>query len=126
MPILVEKNVMGDVWKSEDQEQVLFSRDNGLLISGQNLKVGTVVSKITASGKWTQLTPGASDGSQTAAGVLIVDTDASAGDVKTVFGVRDGLVPDNKLIWPGGINNTQKAAATAQLAALGIIVRTGV
>jgi Mrp family chromosome partitioning ATPase len=126
MAINTEKNFMGDVWKCEDQEQALYSRDNGILITGQNLKVGTVISKITASGKLTILAPAAADGSQNAAGVLLIDTDATSADVKTVFGARDGIVPDNKLIWPAGITNNQKATAIAQLATLGIIVRTGV
>lgn len=126
MPILTEKNYMSDVWKCEDMEQALYSRDNAILITGQNLKVGTVLGQITASGKFTILAPGASDGSQVAAGVLLVDTDATAADVKTVIGARDAVVPDNKLIWPGGISGPQKTTAIGQLKSLGILVRTGV
>ena len=125
-PLYDTKNQMGEIWKSEDQEAVLYSRDNIILITGQNLAAGTVLGRITASGKHTILAPAAADGSEVAAGVLLVDTDATAGDRKTVMGARAGMVPDNKLIWPVGISAGNKATAIQQLATKGIIVRTGV
>lgn len=48
--------------------------------SGENLTRGELVGKITASGKYIKWTSGASDGSQTVAGVLVDDCDATAGD----------------------------------------------
>ena len=52
------------------------------VLSGQNLKRGTVVGRITASDKYKLATAGASDGSQLAAtfGVVAADVDASGGD----------------------------------------------
>lgn len=218
--MLSELLTMGDVLKYEDGEQALYSRDAGILISGQNLALGAVLGKIALGGatethagntgngvmtldvttpvlpgatvgvytvkataaasnsgtfrvfdprgrvlgdvvvggtfsdqikfviadgstdfivgdtflvtvaagsnKFTVLAPTAGDGSQDAVGILLVATNASAGDVKIVFAARDAIVPDNKIVWPGGITATQKASAIAQLAALGIILRTGV
>lgn len=127
MPSIYEtKNQMGEIWKSEDQEAILYSRDNIILISGQNLAAGTVLGRITASGKHTILAPAAGTGEAVAVGILLLDTDASLGDVKTVMGARDGMVPDNKIVWPAGITAGEKATAIAQLADVGIIVRAGV
>ena len=55
------------------------------LVSGQNLTRGTVLGRITASGKYTAYNNGAVDGSEQARGILAVDTDASGGDVSTVI-----------------------------------------
>ena len=67
MPVQSEQNYLGDWLKYEDES--LYSRDEVVVVSGQNLATGTVVGIITASGKVTQLAPAASDGSQNAAGV---------------------------------------------------------
>jgi len=66
------------------------------LISGQNLKRGAVLGKITTGGKYTLSLSASSDGSQTAAVILAEDTDASAGDKSTVayFG---GVFDENAL-----------------------------
>lgn len=50
------------------------------LITGQNLVAGTVLGRITASGKYTGWTAGAADGSQVGAAVLCHDIDATAAD----------------------------------------------
>src|SRR5690242_2974708 len=116
------------------------SRDIGTLISGQNLPAGAVLGRITASGKLTQLAPAAVDGSQHAVAVLFDNIDATAGDVTgCVLIARMAEVKDsgslssaapalatgflNTIQWPGGITGPQKATATAELEALGIIVR---
>ena len=54
--------------------------DTVTLISGQTLKRGTVLGKITASGKFTLALSASSDGSQTPAAILADDVDASGGD----------------------------------------------
>lgn len=58
------------------------------LVSGQNLARGTVLGKITASGKYTVSTSAAADGSQNAVAVLVLDTNASAGDKASLAYVR--------------------------------------
>lgn len=60
---------------SDDYETV-----SGTLISGQNLKRGSLLGKITASGKYTLSISTASDGSQNPDAILVKDTDASGGD----------------------------------------------
>lgn len=123
MPVLNEQNYLGDWLKFEGDN--LFSRDEVTVVSGQNLTTGTVVGVITASGNVTQLAPGASDGSQNAAGVLLLDVDASAADKPGVIIARHAICSDKKIVWPGGITGPQKTAVIAQLKALGILVREG-
>ena len=77
------------------------------------------------SGKYVQLNPAALDGSQNAAGVIfrgatvdsVNDTPAAAALRGPAVLLADGVV------WPTGISATAQAAAVAQLAALGIIIR---
>jgi len=123
MPVQVESNYLGDWLKFEAGN--LYSRDEVTVVSGQNLNTGAVIGIITASGKVTQLAPAANDGSQNAAGVLLLDVDASAADKGGVIIARHAICSDNGLAWPAGITGPQKTAAIAQLKALGILVREG-
>ena len=99
------------------------SRDVVTLITGQNLAPGTVLGKITASGKYTILAPAAVDGSQAASAVLFAAVNATAADKAAVVTARDSEVASNALTWPGGITGPQKTAATAELKLLGIVIR---
>ena len=123
MAAKTEPNYLGDWLKFEEDN--LYSRDQVTVASGQNLKTGTVVGIITASGKATQLAPSANDGSENAAGVLIGDVDASAADTPGVIIARHAICSDKGLVWPSGITDAQKNAALAQLKSLGILVREG-
>jgi hypothetical protein len=123
MPVQSEPNYLGDWLKFEEDN--LYSRDEVTVASGQSLATGTVIGIITASGKVTQLAPGASDGSENAAGVLLNAVDASAADKGGVIIARHAICSDKGLVWPGSITGPQKAAAINQLKALGIVVREG-
>jgi hypothetical protein len=123
MPVQTESNSLGDWLKFEEDN--LYSRDEVTVASGQNLATGTVIGVITASGKVTQLAPAASDGSETAAGVLLNPVDASTGDKPGVIIARHAICSDKGLIWPGSITGPQKAAAISQLKTSGILVREG-
>jgi hypothetical protein len=123
MPVQSEGNYLGDWLKFEAGN--LYSRDEATIVSGQNLTTGTVVGIITASGKATQVNPAANDGSQTAAGVLVFDVDATGGDTPGVLIARHAICSANRLVWPEGITDPQKAAGIAQLKGLGILVREG-
>jgi hypothetical protein len=93
------------------------------LVSGQNLKAGTVLGKITASGKYTILAPASELGQEVAAAVLWADCDASAADAPTTGLVRLAEAVGDLLTWPAGISGPEKTAAIAELAARNIIVR---
>lgn len=77
---------------------------------------GTVVSKLTATGKWVAYDDVGTDGSEVAAGILYAAVADSAADQKGVVLVRDCEVTGSRLT---GSN----ANAVADLKALGIIVR---
>lgn len=104
------------------EEQDYRSRDVAI-ITGGKYAPGTVLGKITASGKLTQLAPAASDGSQTAVAVLYQGCDASTKDQRRTVHSRNCSVNGNLLIYPAGATANQKQAAVNQLTALGIIVR---
>ena len=103
------------------------SRENGLLITGQKITAGTVLGKITASGKWTALAPGAGDGSQVAAGLLVSDTDATSVDKAIAVIARGAEVNSLEIGW-GALNGGQITTAIGQLAAINspILVRAGI
>lgn len=75
------------------------------------------------SGKYGALDLAAINGMETAAAILYDDVDASLADKPAVVTSRDCEVKTTRLVWPAGITDNQKAAALAQLAALGIIAR---
>jgi hypothetical protein len=78
------------------------------------------------SGKVKQIDFAATDGSNQACGLLLVDTTAPDGaDKSGVAVVRNAIVSDNGITWPAGATNDQKNAAIAQLKTLGILVRQG-
>ena len=100
-----------------------YTRETITVASG-TLEPGTVLGKITTGGKFTQLAPAASNGSQNAAGILWGPADATAADAAAVVVQRGpAIVNRNDLIWPTGATEPQIAAATAALAALGILLR---
>ncbi|RMD93351.1 MAG: head decoration protein [Alphaproteobacteria bacterium] len=104
-----------------------YSRDDITVVSGQNLVAGTVLGKITASGKYTAWDPAAVDGSETAVGVLVDDVDASSGDAAGVMIARHAIVVDKSgLVFAGSPTEAQKDTAVADLASVGILSRTTV
>ena len=102
-----------------------YTRETVTLASGAGkLEPGTVLGKITTGGKFTQLAPAASNGSQNAAAILWGPADATAADAAAVVVLRGpAIVNRNDLIWPTGATEPQITAATAALAALGILLR---
>lgn len=122
MPVMTLSKNLGDILKYEAPN--LYSREAAVIAAGQNLAIGTVLGKKTADGKLHALAPAASDGTETAIGVLASDTDATLIDREDALLItRHAIVARNGLIWPAGITAPQKAAAEAQLTALGILVR---
>ena len=99
-----------------------FSRDNVAIAAGE-LAPGTVLGRVTATGKYVQFAPGAADGSETVAGILYAAADASAAEADGVAVVRQAELKGEELIWPEAITAPQKTAAVAALAVLGLIIR---
>lgn len=102
--------------------EFLVSEANGkrsretITVTGGPYLPGQVLGKITASGKYTAYASGASNGAQTAAGVLYAATDGSSADVTAVGVVRDAEIDEALL-------TGDDADAITDLAAIGIISR---
>lgn len=94
-----------------------ISREEITIASGAGvLQAGTILGKVTASGKYIAYSDAAADGSETAAGILYGQVDATSADAKAVAVVRHAEVKSALL-------TGSDANGVADLAALQIIVR---
>lgn len=99
-----------------------IQREVGTLISGQNLARGTVLGKITASGKYTTALSASSDGSQNPVAILVDAVDASGGD-KPCSVYLSGEFNTNAMTFGTGITIANSKDA---LRDLNIYLQTGV
>jgi len=103
------------------------SRDNVTVLAGQGvLKAGSVLGKITVSGKYKLVTAGASDGSQNAAAILIAPTDTSNGDVVAAVIARAAEINKNLLTYGSDIDTAGEITTVLTAlagAGIGIIAR---
>lgn len=120
---LTEGKNLGDLLKYEGPN--LYSREEVTVASGQNLKLGTVVGRVTTSDLVKQLAPAAEDGTEIAIGILAEDVNASAGNTGAAAIVREAILAHNAVVWPASITAAQKKAATENLKLYGIIIRKG-
>lgn len=74
-------------------------------------------------GLYAPLSLTAADGTQTAAGILFNETDASQANVRVTINSRDCEVNGSELVYPAGATANQIAAINQQLGTLGIVVR---
>lgn len=126
MPLLQTAIVASDWLKSEAENY--FSRDTAIIAAGAGkLQSGTVLAQVAATGKFVPAAAAGSDGSQTAVAVLFAAVDATSADVPMAVIVRrHAQVSHNGLAWGPTITDaTKRAAAIAQLRAVGILVREG-
>lgn len=125
MPTLITEGRYAADWLKREEDS-LYSREQVILLAGSGLvKSGTVLGKITASGKYKPVTVAASDGSQNAAGILMWDTDTTA-DAKAVIIARDAIVAHQALFYGADVDTApERAAITTALGALGILDREG-
>lgn len=85
------------------------------------LPAGTQLGKVTATGKYVPLAPGAADGSQNWAGTLYGARPISTGDQRAVADVRGpGHVNARLLTYINAVNAGQKATVEAAMSAAGI------
>ncbi|BAO82920.1 hypothetical protein SMCB_0692 [Serpentinimonas maccroryi] len=121
MPEITQPKNLGDLLKYEAPN--LYSRDQDTVAAAQNLALGTVVGRETATAKLKALEPSATDGTEIAVGVLGNDVDATLIDREdAILIARHAIVARAALVWPARIGLAQQAA-TLQLAARGILVR---
>lgn len=121
---------MATLTESRHRGEYCIAEANGdrsrevVTLTGGPYVPGEVLGKITASGKYTVYDQDAVDGTEAAAAILYDHADGSAADVSAVVTIRDATVNGNDLTWPGDIDAGEKTAAIAELAALGVIVRS--
>jgi hypothetical protein len=125
MTAITEGLNLGDLFKYEAPN--LYSREQVTVAAGQNLALGAVVGRITASAKFKVFDPAATDGSELPAGILLRACDATLIDRDdAMLLARHGMVASNAVVWPAGITTEQKTTALAQMSSLGVLVRQGV
>jgi len=103
-----------------------ISRDPIVIASGTGVVLaGTVLGKVTASGKYALYNDdGTDDGTRTAAAILYADVDATSADVSAVGITRLAEVWTDRLIWGAGVTTpTEKTNGLADLAAKFVIAR---
>lgn len=127
MPTITEGRYASDWLKREADS--LFSREEVVIVSGAGIvKSGTVIGKITASGKYKPVTVAAIDGSEDAAAILMWDVDATSADATGVAIARDAIVVHQGLLYGADVDTApERAAIHTALGALNppILVREG-
>jgi hypothetical protein len=114
---------MGDVLKYEVNPN--YTRETVTLLAGMAYPVGSVLGRITASGKYKLATSGGTDGAQTAAAVLLFAVDATLADAVGVVVMRGpAILSRAALAYDGSVDDAAKVTTKiSQLTALGLIVR---
>jgi len=102
-----------------------YTREVVTLTSGSSYAIGSVVGKITASGKYKLATATGTDGAETAAGVLLAAVDATDGDTAGVIIKRGpAIVSKAVLAYDSSVDDATKTAVKlAELSAIGIVAR---
>lgn len=111
---LQEGRTPGDWLQFEESSH--FSRDAKTVASGQNLKSGTVLGQVTASKEFVACDPTASDGSEVARALNLVDVNATDAAKKAVLITRHAEVNRSGLIFGAGF--TTEALRDAAMAEL--------
>ena len=105
-----------------------FTRDEVVILPNadeEDMLELTLLGKVTATGKYKNITPSAGDGSQNAAGILINRVDYTGNEATSVALVRGpAMIAFNQLIVPATFTATNRTNAIAALAALGIKIVT--
>ncbi|MGJ5029070.1 head decoration protein [Bradyrhizobium sp. HKCCYLS2038] len=124
MSVLYENPHDGNFILSEDDEGRL-SRDNIAIASGAGVLLpGTVLGKISASGKFVPSPLAATDGSEVAAAILVGRVDAANADAHAVGVMRHAEVNRFGLLYDHTVDDdAKKSAKWDQLRAAGIVVR---
>ena len=123
MTVLHQPASMGDILKYEVNPN--YTREEVTLLEGMPYPVGSVLGRITASGKYKLATSGGSDGAQTASAVLLYAVDATLADATGIVLARGpAIVSRAALAYDATVDDGAKITTKiGQLAAAGIIAR---
>jgi hypothetical protein len=125
MSVLTAPGVLGDLLKRE-YDRDYCREDVDLVASADGYKMGTVLGKVTANGKYASSPAAGSTGEETACAVLMQDVPANG--VQGLIVARGPvIVADAALVFHSTVNtDALKSAKQQQLAAFGIVVRKAV
>ena len=123
MSVLTQQPSMGDVLKYEVNPN--YTRETVTLLQGMPYPVGSVLGKITASGKYTLSAATGADGAQVAVAVLLYPVNATLADAVGIVLVRGpSIVSRAGLAYDATVDDAPKITTKlGQLAAIGIIAR---
>ena len=129
MSVFTAPGVLGDLLKRE-YDRDYCREDVELVASTDGYRMGAVLGKVTANGKYA-LSPATapssgSTGEETACAVLLQDV--PAGGIRGLIAARGPvIVADKALVFDASVNtDALKSAKHLQLAAFGIVVRNAV
>jgi hypothetical protein len=126
MPVLTNSPTLGDLLKYELNGN--YTRETVMLKAGTDYALGSVLGRITASGKYL-LSPAAEvvgdEGAETAVAVLIEPVNATAADAVGVVVARGpAIVSKAALVFDASVDQAAEVTAKhAQLVAAGIVPR---
>ena len=123
MPVLTEPPSMGDVLKYEVNPN--YTREVVTLLAGMPYPVGSVLGRITASGKYTYASAAGADGAETAIAVLLYAVDATLADATGIVVARGpAIVSRAALAYDATVDDGAKIITKiGQLTTAGIIAR---
>jgi hypothetical protein len=129
--IAVDTNRFSNTFKHEYEPALAYTREQVVIneTAGATYPLGTVLGKVTATGKYKRVEASAVDGSQTAAAILIADTVVVANtDKKAVAVVRGPAMVSKVGLFFGASVDTdaERTAAYTQLAAVGILAQDAI
>lgn len=121
--------ILSDVVKYEDDQDKMWGRNRSNVTftaaSAGVVPVGTVLGKVTASGKYKVVDPDASTGEQVASAIVAATFTAASGDNTNVlvlgavpYQVHVGVLKTG-LVYGAGVDAGEQTAAEAQLSAVG-------
>lgn len=126
MAILNEGRRTAEFLVSEGNDYISRDEVTVTVPANTTLEAGSILGKITATGKFVRHDAGASNGSEDEAGLLLVsqlNTTAGPLDFTAANVARSAEVHGNQITYEDGADAAQITASNAALAALGLIVR---
>jgi hypothetical protein len=128
--IATEKQKYSNVFKHETLPDLAYCRTLAVVNdSAATLAVGTVLGKVTATGKYKVAVETAVDGSKVAAAIVMTETTVAANtdtNVLALFRGPSGVAKETLVLSATYNDNTKKAAVYASLEAAGIQVLTAI
>ena len=105
------------------EEDHKFSKKIVTVADTHTVGIGEVLGKVTGSGEYAPLDPGAADGTEVASVVAVSEKVDASGTQEVTVLVRHCIVIEEGLVFPDAISAPNKATAIAQLEDLGIVLK---